>query len=447
MNNRVYAISLDRYDPELIYRLLPDRLFRSVNRGQTVILKPNWVLESHQFRREEWEYVITHPAVITAVVRKVLDRLSGGGTIVILDAPTTEACFGRLLSRYPVDEWKALASGSNVALEVIDLRDQEFVTRNGIVIKRVSLPGDPRGKVLVNLPQESSEFRGHTKSRSGYYGADYDRSETNAAHNGRDNLYSVSKTVIEGDVFINLPKLKTHGKAGITSCLKNLVGINTYKNYLPHHCEGDPSEGGDQFPGQSFRAEIEGPLMRFLKQHVLTNHVFANMLSPFKAVGAKFFGDTREVVRSGNWYGNDTVWRMILDLNKILFYADSDGNMRSAGFAGAKRYIGIVDGIVAGEGKGPLVPDPVGMGYLFCGASPVAIDAVCAEFMGFDARKIPSIAKAFQVAHYPLCDFPMEAVEVETEAGCYSLTKLPRHLTRVFEPHFGWKGHIEKEAQ
>jgi len=447
MHNRVSAIALDRYDPELIYRLLPDRLFRLVNRGQTVILKPNWVLESHRFRREEWEYVITHPAVITAVVRKVLGRLNGGGRIVILDGPTTEACFDRLISHYPVDEWKALASNSNVFLEVIDLRDQEFVTRNGIVIKRVSLPGDPRGKVLVNLTQDASEFRGHTKSRSGYYGADYNQSETNAAHNGSDNLYSVSKTVIEGDVFINLPKLKTHGKAGITSCLKNLVGINTYKNYLPHHCGGGPAEGGDQFPAKSFRAGIEGPLIRFLKQHVLTNQAFANALSSFKAVGTKFFGDTGDVVRSGNWHGNDTVWRMILDLNKILFYADSNGKMRSAGIAGAKKYIGIVDGIVAGEGNGPLEPEPIGMGYLFCGTSPVAIDAVCAEFMGFDARKIPSIARAFQVGHYPLCDFPIDAVEVETVACCYPLTNLPRHFTREFEPHFGWTGHIEKEAQ
>jgi uncharacterized protein (DUF362 family) len=446
MHNRVSVIPLDRYDPELIYRSLPDRLFSPIDRGRTVVLKPNWVLESHKFRREEWECVITHPAVVTAVVRKVLERLDGRGRIVILDGPSTEACFDRLLSRYPVEDWKALASKGGVLLDVVDLRDREFVTRKGIVFKRLSLPGDPLGKVIVNLPKESSEFWGHARSRPGYYGADYDRSETNAAHNGLDNLYSVSKTVMEGDVFINLPKLKTHGKAGITSCLKNLVGINTNKNYLPHHSEGGPSEGGDQFPSEGFHAAIEGPFMRVLKRYLLSYPLLAWALSHFRGLGTTFFGDTGKVVRSGNWYGNDTIWRMILDLNKILLYADSKGNMSSAGFAGARRYIGIVDGIVAGEGNGPLEPEPVAMGYLFCGSNPVAVDAVCAEFMGFEARKIPSIAKAFEARCYPLCDFPVEAVEIETGASSYPLAKLPRDLIREFAPHFGWKGHIEKRA-
>ena len=240
--------------------------------------------------------------------------------------------------------------------------------------------------------------------------------------------------------------MKTHRKAGITCCLKNLVGINTYKNYLPHHSEGGPCEGGDQFPSDNVKARLEGPLMAFLKQHVLKNPLLARVLSPLNAVGKKAFGDTRQVVRSGNWHGNDTIWRMILDLNKVLFYADPDGAMREGIPARAKRYIGIVDAVLAGEGHGPLAPDPVQMGYLFCGTNPAAIDAVCARFMGFDPEKIPTIARAFRMGSFPLCDFGMEDVRVSLEGERFPISGLPPEHIVHCEPQFGWKGHIEWEA-
>lgn len=49
------------------------------------------------------------------------------------------------------------------------------------------------------------------------------------------------------DVFINLPKMKVHKKTGVTLSLKNLVGINADKNWLPHYSGGSPRNGGDQF--------------------------------------------------------------------------------------------------------------------------------------------------------------------------------------------------------
>jgi uncharacterized protein (DUF362 family) len=424
--------------------LIPDHLFSVVLPGNVVVLKPNWVMEAHQYRPDDWEYVITHPAVMTAVLRKVLARLGGRGTVVITDGPTTEASFSKLMARYPVAEWQELARQAGVALEVFDLRDDEWVTRDGIVVERRTLPGDPRGKVELNLRDDTSEFWAHRKSVRGYYGADYDRAEANRAHNGHDNLYSVSRTVLEADVFINLPKLKTHRKSGITCCLKNLVGINTYKNYLPHHSEGGPSEGGDQFPTDNVKARLEGPVMAFLKQHVLKIPLLARLVSPFTTVGKQVFGDTRQVIRSGNWFGNDTIWRMILDLNKVLLYGNPDGTMREDIAVNAKRYIGIVDAVLAGEGHGPLAPDPVKMGYILCGTNPVAIDAASATLMGFDIVRIPAIARAFAVRRFPLCDFRPEEIRVRIDQATYLLQDLPQRYVVPFEPQFGWKGHIEK---
>jgi len=445
MQNRVDALKVAKYDVAMLEALMPDSVFAQIQPGHTVIIKPNWVRESHVDHPDQWEHVITHPSVITAVLKKVIDRLSGHGRVVITDGPQTDASYAKLIAHYPVDAWHKEAESRGVVIDVIDLRDNEWKMKDGIVVERLDLPGDPNGKTEVMLYGESSEFWGHQKSKRGYYGADYNRIETNRAHDGNLNRYSVSRTVLEADVFINLPKLKTHRKAGITCCLKNLVGINTYKNYLPHHSEGGPCEGGDQFPVDTAKARIEGPLMGFLKQNVLNNPRLASLLSPLNNAGKKVFGDTRQVVRSGNWYGNDTIWRMILDLNKVLFYANPDGSLRDGVLVNAKRYIGIVDAILAGEGHGPLAPEPVEMGYLFCGTNPVAIDAVCATFMGFDPLKILTIARAFQVQQYPLCDFGLADILVTLENSDYSLSNLSNDVIVHCKPQFGWKGHIESE--
>jgi hypothetical protein len=349
-----------------------------------------------------------------------------------------------LISRYDADRWKTLARGAGIELHIIDLRDSEWKTHRDVVVERKALPGDSKGKVIFNLQNSESEFCGHRKSEKGYYGADYNQAETNIAHDGQSNFYSVSRTVIECDVFINLPKLKTHRKAGITACLKNLVGINTHKNYLPHHSEGGPAEGGDQFPADSLKSKFEGSLTSAVKKHVFNNPHLAKRLSRVNDLGKRIFGKTGRVVRSGNWHGNDTIWRMILDLNKILFYGNPDGTMREDEWPSAKEYIGIVDAVLAGEGFGPLEPDPVEMGYLICGTNPVAIDAACATLMGFDYSRIPSIANAFKVKRYNFCPFKPEDIEILIDGATYALETIPAERIFSFEASLGWKGHIER---
>lgn len=444
MENRVSVSRILNYSETTIRDSLPDDVFELIKPGDKVVLKPNWVMESHKTKKNEWDYVITHPAIITTVLGKVIDHLDGAGEITIMDGPQTDASFADIMSRYPVEEWRRTAEKKGIPFSIVDLRDHEWNTDKGVVVVRKNLPGDPRGKVLFSLREEASEFWGHAKSRRGYYGADYNLEETNKAHDGFVNLYSVSRTVIESDVFINLPKLKTHRKAGITCCLKNLVGINTYKNYLPHYSEGGPREGGDQFPTDNVNALIEGPLMGILKQHVLKNQLLARLLSPFFKLGKKVFGNTRQVVRSGNWYGNDTIWRMILDLNKVVFYGNPDGSMREEGLYSCKKYIGVVDAVLAGEGFGPLEPEPINMGYLFCGTNPAAIDAVCATFMGLDYSRIPSIAYAFQVNRYNFCPFKPEDIKILVNSAVHTLENIPEDLLFSFEASRGWKGHIEQ---
>jgi uncharacterized protein (DUF362 family) len=135
---------------------------------------------------------------------------------------------------------------------------------------------------------------------------------------------------------------------------------------------------------------------------------------------------------------------MTLDLNKACFYANPDGSMREGVPVSAKKYIGIVDAVLAGEGNGPLAPDPKYMGRIVAGRNPVAIDAVCATMMGFDPMKIPTIEKSFQMRYYPVTDFRYENIQVKTESDTFELRSLSKSMILNFKPHFAWVGHIEK---
>lgn len=446
MEPQVYIYPNQTYTYEKIYAILPDKVFETIKTSKKIVLKPNWVKHSHMEKPDDWDYVITHPTVITAVVMKVLDYMLPDGRITIIDGPEMTTKFDQLISHYPVDEWKQMAAKKNVKIEIIDLREDVWFDNGYVVTKRIKKVGDPRGKTEINLPNESSEFFTHKKSRQGYFGADSDIQETNRAHNGIQNLYKLSRTVIESDVFINLPKLKTHKKAGITCCLKNLVGINTYRNYLPHYSIGSRKEGGDQFPVDTSKGALESKLNPLFHQYIRTSPFLSKVFSPAMVVAKKFFGSNKQTNRSGSWYGNDTIWRMILDLNKMLMYANPDGQLRENNLNSRKKYIGVVDGILCGEGYGPKTPDLKEMNCIVVGTNPLSIDTVCAAIMGFDPLKIPSVKNGYTVKKYPIADFSYQDVQVQINNKNYRINDIPDEFISLFNAPSGWKGFIEKET-
>jgi hypothetical protein len=246
---------------------------------------------------------------------------------------------------------------------------------------------------------------------------------------------------------VNLPKLKTHKKTGLTCSLKNLVGINGDKNWLPHHTHGSPVDGGDEFPDATASARFE----RFTKG---VGHRLALsmpkagtwMYRKARNVGKRVLGDSTTVVRNGNWQGNDTCWRMALDLNRGLLFGNVDGTWREAGYA--KHYVSIVDGIIGGEGNGPLAPEPVSSRVLIGGASPAAVDAVAARLMGFDPQSLPIVARAFDGVRWPISDRPLAELVVRDErvGQTIGVAEVQPAVIGGFEPHFGWKQLVRSEA-
>lgn len=413
--------------------------------GDKVVLKPNWVKEHDERtpRPNAWEHVVTHPSVIEAVARWVAARLQGRGTVIICDAPQTDSSFAALRAYCGLDGIieRCRENFSGVRFELLDLRPEEWTAVDGVTVARAKLAGDPLGSTHVRL-DGASEFVGfHGEGR--LYGASYDMAETNARHAGQRHEYMLCRTPMDADVLINLPKLKTHKKVGVTCALKNLVGINANKNWLPHHTEGTPEDGGDQFPAKTAKARLEHSWMGAAKRWLKNRPGMSRLFVPVKKAGRLIFGDTQQVVRSGNWHGNDTCWRMVLDLNKCLFFFDGAGNRR----AQPPRYLAVVDGIVAGEGNGPMTPDAKRCGVILAGTHPVAVDCVAATLMGFDWQKLRLLRESFQIRKLNFVPFTIEAIRVTSNRAAWNGALDQIDDTFEFRPHFGWAGAIESKRR
>lgn len=408
--------------------------------SRLVVVKPNWIQQSHERLPDVWEPVITHPQVLLGVMEALAETMGGRGAICLCDAPHAYADFDAILARGGLLDgiaalrrrWPALR------LEVRDLRREVWRRKDEVVVERRSNGEDPRGYARLDLGARSLLY-GHA-GEGAYFGADYDTSVVNRHHCGEVQEYLLAGSPMACDLFVNVPKLKTHKKTGISCALKNLVGVNGDKNWLPHHTLGHPHRGGDEFPAASIKSLAEGRIKRLGQRAALALPGLGTWAyRQMRNAGVRVLGGSDRVVRNGNWSGNDTCWRMALDLNRCLLYGNRDGSWREAG--AGRPYLAIVDGIVGGQGDGPLCPQAADAGVLAAGTSPAVLDAVAARLMGFAPESLPIVARAFDAHHWPLADRPLAAIEVDDArvGRRVRLADLEPALAGGFAPHFGWR--------
>lgn len=405
-----------------------------VKKGDKVVIKPNFVLHFNS-SGHDLNSVITHGSVIRALMDYIYIALKGKGEIIIADAPQMNADFEKIKNHSGMNEVihffeEQVHKGKYGLIKVAcyDLRKEQTYYKNGIVWKRLPLEGDPKGYVLVDLG-DFSEVKDVNPKR--VYCADYNRCEQEKAHCEGHHYYLISKTILDSDVVFSLPKLKTHSKVGVTLNLKNMVGINGNKNYLIHYQVYSPKKGGDEFSDNLWLLNLD----RFLKDLLLKRHWEKGkyFFSIWQKVmqGILHSRKSKQIFKGGNWYGNDSAWRMTLDLNKILFFADKNGVMHDTP---QRRFFSIIDGIVAGEKNGPLGPLPKKAGILIGGFNPVLVDEVAVNTMGFDGNKIPLIKKMWEIERFRLTDTQKDEIQIIGGSK----------LNCNFLPPDGWIGHIEK---
>jgi hypothetical protein len=317
-----------------------------------------------------------------------------------------------------------------IEIKLLDLRQERTIYKYGLVWNRTKLKGDPEGYKIVDL-KENSAMKGIDSNR--LYGADYNRKEIISAHSNGSHKYFISKTVLNADVVISVPKMKVHRKAGVTLNLKNMVGINGNKNYLAHYRIGPPEKGRDEFSRPYWVYGLDRRLKDLLlsTNWKIGKYPFA-LWSFVKGMLLKLAAQD-DVFISGDWYGNDTVWRMAVDINKILLYADKEGVMKEDP---QRRYFSVIDGIIAGEKEGPLGPSPKYCELLIAGCDPVLTDFIATKAMGFDYHKIPLLKNAFEIKKYALSGYNMDDAIIKSNVP-------ENELIFRFEPSDGWKEHIE----
>ena len=338
-------------------------------------------------------------------------------------------------------------------INIVDLRDfcldLEGNETGAYVGRRIKLTGDGLGSVVVNLGR-SSDFYLQTNSEK-YYGADYNREETTRHHSGDVQKYMVSRTVLNADVVIMVPKLKVHKKVGVTLGGKGLVGINTNKNYLVHYTLGTPSSGGDQFPDGllDFKETCILNTQRFLydlllaRRNKIFDKAYVGLLAIYRKVFKRLLGAVdgqKSILDGGNWYGNDSAWRMVTDLMKIVVYADLDGRIKDTP---QRKILTVIDGIIGGEGNGPLTPTEKRTGVVIAGFNPLATDIVGTRMMGFDWKKLKYIVSLLENKHFDLFVDDVNRIEVLSNVlHWHNIFEVNDQLL-AFEPHPGWVGHVE----
>ncbi len=390
--------------------------------GARVLIKPNFVLHKN-LGNDGLLPLITHPSVIKAVATEVLK--ANPAQVLIGDAPIQACDFAELLRVTGLDKWSENLQKNDARFKGIrDFRRTICVYKNGVRQAEENLQ-PLENYVLYNLGKESL-LEPLTDGKNSFRVTSYDPRLMAKTHSPGNHQYLVAREVIEADVVINLPKLKTHKKAGITNALKNLVGINGNKEFLPHHRVGSLDEGGDCYPETDF---VKRALENVFDQQNMTvsgtkRKILATVGTQLERI-MRLKGD--EIGIEGAWSGNETVPRMTLDLNRIVLYGKPDATLAEHV---QRKVLHLIDAVIAGQGDGPLASEKFPLGMILAGENAAAIDWIGAHLLGFNAGKIALFKQAFKNFRWRIADFEAADIEILTSENEKSQWENLREIAR-----------------
>lgn len=410
-----------------------------VRAGGTVVIKPNLVRHFNGNPHAEAAVVVTDWSILLPLIELAFGAVGRPGRVVVADAPNFDCEPEVILRRNQWDRIRDHFVRGGYDLSFADLRQEYCEVHDGVITRRRRLRGDPTGYHVCNVGRHS-EFDTDKIDYGRLRGASFDDRETRSHHGPGHHEYLVSATVLEADLLVNVPKFKTHAKIGITGAFKNLVGINGNKNWLPHWRAGFANQGGDQYPVRTVPNLVKYQLTNAfwpLLRHTEFARLFRLLLRPLHSVGA------RRLAGGGTWIGNDTTWRMVCDLAKVLIYADREGNLGDRPFAG-RRVLHVMDAVEAGQGEGPLAPVPARLGFVLASFDALALDLVACRLAGFDHSRIPYLSRALEIRSLPITLARPE--NVTFRAGDSTIPFLQVEPVVRLAPPAGWAGRVELDA-
>lgn len=407
-----------------------------IRSGDTVVIKPNWVEDKNENHKGGIECLVTNASIIRAIIDYVHIALGDTGRIIIGDSPMPDCNLSNLMTNAHYNEIWMSCKKRGIKIEVKDFRE-DIVTGFANEVKQTT----GESEVIVDLGKSSS-FAETEQNIGRYRNGIVDATKMNEYyHVSGHHRYGINKNVLEADVIINLPKPKTHRKAGYTGALKNYIGVCSRKISIPHNVMGNVKEGGDTYHGPKIIFETEQRL-RDLQNKLQTKgrKVPALIVKlsrvPFwifrRVTHKRFFG-------TGNWYRNDTIWRSILDINRIMIYSDKKGVLRDTP---QRKFFSLGDMIVAGHKNGPLAPAPIKTNLLLCSEDPVSFDLAVINLMGFDYNRLPVLNKIPIFINYciPYCQFDcIDVMSNENQLDKCTIATMPVAPYGFFETAEGWE--------
>lgn len=362
---------------ETIVRLTSTWFTDELIRGKKVLVKPNWVKHSSVTKDEIC--LRTHDQFTLAALEVILEKKPAH--IVLGDAPIQGCIWEVMLSPAFIQKINELSAKHGIEIEIKDFRRVTFEPSKNKPVKERNPLAD---YVIFDVGKESWLESITPKDKKPFRVTNYDPDRLAESHRQGVHKYCITKALFDADVVISLPKVKTHQKAGITAALKNIVGLNGEKDYLPHHRMGGTGFGGDCYPGKNYLrywAELATDFANRRQGKILYWLGFrtASLLWKISLPG-------KEHQFAAGWYGNDTTWRMVLDLNKIVEFGRIDGTLTNQP---QRQLFSLCDGIIGGQGDGPLEPEPLPLGVISFTNHSAANDVAMATLMGFDINKIP----------------------------------------------------------
>lgn len=393
-------------------------------RGKKIFLKPNWVV--HNTKKDDEICLRTNDSFLLTALEIILENKPA--SITIGDAPIQRCSWELILTDKFKSNINTMGEKYCVPIVIKDFRRVTFDPKQNNPIKE----RNPLSSYVIFDLGKDSCLDPISSSKNIFRVLDYDPERLAESHTNGIHKYCITKEFFDADIVISLPKIKTHQKTGITGALKNIVGLNGDKDYLPHHRIGGTRFGGDCYPGGNvFRRIAEWALDNANRQQGKSAYFVFRLVTSF----LWRISMPQKIHQLGaGWYGNDTCWRMVTDLNKIAVFGKKDGTLSKTA---QRELYSLCDGIVGGQGDGPLNPEPLPLGVICFSNNSQMADICLATLMGFDIQKISLLRNAHQQIHHKKIEITLNEKKIDL------LDLVSLSIPTIPPP--GWVDHLVSE--
>jgi len=411
-------------------------LGKLIRPGNNILIKPNLIISDNDLIYSRTDNcIVTHPSIIRPLIDYILIATKKECNITIGESASPGCDIERLINGLGFDRLIEFYRKKNINIKFKDFRLVKLY-------KHKYIYGDLKDNYKIINLKESSAFYNLLQNDKRFGNPDWGVRRVVPHFNKYKCEYVIPNEILESDVIISVPKIKTHCKTLLTAALKNSFGMVAHKDWLPHYMEGSIEEGGDEYIKKNIYRKLITHFLfkiRYLSESSALNYYFFILLSriAFKLISIICNEDN---FYFGSFYGNDTLHRAISDINKIIFYADKNGKIKNVM---QRKCFYCGDMIIGGEGEGPLKCKPRKSGIIIVGFNPIFFDIAVANIMGYEINKIKIIQKLLEDPFWLNFSDKNNYIFYSNYNSWNNVSEIKRNISLNYEPPYGWKNILK----